>query len=381
MGARNPYALAEFIQGKKIDWMKKPYSEKISILEKAFDMPYGELFDSRMGSPLFENMDALEKKITVESSGVSTDIKFSEVGWTPSSGTSPLPAKFIDFSGSPYTVVPREIRDPVQGVLPNCWLVAALASIAWNKTASSSITQNQYAAPFNFRFYEESAALASPQATSAYLPVDTSDTLIYCRSNTPAELWPALYEKAYYQWREKIDNNTITDQPNYCNFGAGHPLNGIEHLTGLTIHSTNIAAINYDAENSFSKILNITSSYMGSLITRKITKPGVAWTYDPANIPASYNAAFGADPVYDTSTFPSRHCYSLLGTYGTSLQKPDQKYIVLRNPYGPPAGDPNLPGVLTNISFCGINLADSDGIFALSAEEFVKKFEGFGWGY
>lgn len=100
-------------------------------------------------------------------------------------------------------------------------------------------------------------------------------------------------------------------------------------------------------------------------------------------MPSGYSLQFGSsDPGYDISTLPSSHCFSILGTYGKTTDVPDKKFIVLRNPHGPPSGDPNVAGILTgSTSCCGFVIAEKDGVFAISAAEFVKKFQGYGWGY
>jgi hypothetical protein len=49
--AINPYALAEVVSGKRIDW--KQVANKPALLEQVLGMPYEELFDPQFGGPLY----------------------------------------------------------------------------------------------------------------------------------------------------------------------------------------------------------------------------------------------------------------------------------------------------------------------------------------
>lgn len=365
-GISNPFALAEAIQGKRINWAKKPYTEKTKMLETVFDMPYGELFDPKTGSPLFRHDSIYRKK--------------KEKGTTYGAGTPcVIPASWKDFTGTPDVITSCDIRDPVQGSIPNCWLVAAMSSVSWTRGISYSLVPGNNGSLYQFKFYGG----VNQGPTSVSLPVDMSTNILYCRSSNAVELWPSLYEKAYYQWKVKNDTGMDTQMPEYCKYGTNNPLIGIEHLTGMNLNSFSVSAKNYDADACFSDIYGTTQLCTRSTVIKKISKPGIAWTLDTSAIPSSYVSEYGtADPGYDTGTLPACHCFSILGTYGKSTDLPEKKYIILRNPYGPPVGDPNMTGVLKVGTFCSyLNLADKDGVFGISAAEFVKKFAGYGWGY
>lgn len=57
-GTCNPYALAELILGKKIDW--ESIENEKELLEKTFNMSYEKLFDPKSNSPIFNGADFLE---------------------------------------------------------------------------------------------------------------------------------------------------------------------------------------------------------------------------------------------------------------------------------------------------------------------------------
>jgi len=53
-GARNPYALAEYLLGTSIDWNAKSPTEVRHIMENTFSRPYEKLFSPEHESPLYE---------------------------------------------------------------------------------------------------------------------------------------------------------------------------------------------------------------------------------------------------------------------------------------------------------------------------------------
>jgi len=60
-GARNPYALAEYLLGTSIDWNAKSSTEVRQIMEKAFKRPYEKLFSPEHESPLYEPLDRWQR--------------------------------------------------------------------------------------------------------------------------------------------------------------------------------------------------------------------------------------------------------------------------------------------------------------------------------
>src|SRR5665647_609750 len=96
IGARNPFVYAEHKLDEKINWRKMNSGNKRKKLEKAFGMPYDQLFDPKNDSPLLVKTGDMRACATV-----------SNPRWAPN------PA------GSNYTVSSRAYNDPVQGDLPD----------------------------------------------------------------------------------------------------------------------------------------------------------------------------------------------------------------------------------------------------------------------
>lgn len=115
-------------------------------------MPYGDLFDPKNGSPLFRANNKKAGASDTSSYGAATCIKPSNVN---------------DFSAWSYTINSRDVRDPIQGSVPDCWLISAIASLAWIKPAGSDVLLDQKN-PYHFNFNGGN----DYGTTSAMLPVD-----------------------------------------------------------------------------------------------------------------------------------------------------------------------------------------------------------------
>lgn len=289
-----------------------------------------------------------------------------------------------------YTVGTRDVTDPVQGgFLPNCSLIAVLASLAWKK-----ILIDQPQEPYTFKFYrydQDNKVVEDSISTTGRLPLDASGKLKHAKSSTATEIWPALWEKAYYKWLEKLAG-IDTDTPDYCKYDQWQsPETLLFQLTGKSLYSVKSdGKTSLNADTVFKDIDGVCDTYGRITTNRTIRAPAAAWTYaSAAENPA--NSADPTNPVYpyspDTapgSLIDKRHTYSLLGVVGKKDSNANwtEKYVVLRNPYGPVLKDPSLPVGLYTVSglWCStnINLADNtDGIFALRADQFVNYFQGY----
>ena len=60
-GARNPYALAELLSGKKIDWAAMSPLEVRQTFEKTFRTPYEKLFSPEYNSPLYADIRKIRR--------------------------------------------------------------------------------------------------------------------------------------------------------------------------------------------------------------------------------------------------------------------------------------------------------------------------------
>ncbi len=248
-----------------------------------------------------------------------------------------------------------DFRDPVQGgVLKNCSLIAAFASLALKQ----KIIAQQL--PYKFTFYNKDTSVSKTIETNNDLP-----TAGYAKSDTPNKIWPAVYEKAYYQWLE----NPLAppNHPLFCKYTAWQsPVTVLKQLTGKNPGSKT-DCLNANPDAVFSLIDAMCADYARNITNRIIKFPAVAWT----------DAAGGQ---YRDNTITAQHSYSLLGVVGEKVNNIwTKKYVVLRNPHGKGKGDPVIPEFLFTGAWYNINLSENDGVFALRADQFVKYFAGYTW--
>ena len=277
----------------------------------------------------------------------------------------PQPTKYDYYAsgGTLGTFGTPEFNDPVQGkYLLNCSLIAAFSSLAWKGKITT-----QPAGPkitYSFQFYNPNKL----QTVDGMTPLDGSGKLLHAKSDTENEIWPALYEKAYYMWLDNI--NVPSGRPNYCTYAGGQdPVTVLKQLTGRNVSQK--PATPLVALTAFNNIdafcVNLVSN-----TNRVIQSPAVAWTYD--------NGA-----QYSDNTISAKHTYSLLGVAGKKDAQGNwtDRYVVLRNPYGKVRGDPTgFPaGSLYTAALWSknINLGNNDGIFALRYDLFAQYFAGYAW--
>ena len=365
-GARNPYALAELIQKKRINWKNQSFDRSMAKLENAFGMPAERLFNPRYKSPIFS--DAIGDTLEAE---VDTGMDDSVAGTVSSAVWAGLP-------GGKYTVnSARTGTDPVQsGLMKNCSLISSLASCAWAQKASL-VTEEQprdTLHPFSFDLYDVNKGCIHVYPSGALLQSPLG-TLVYASSSTAYETWPAILEKAYYMSRSIVATGASTDKPDYTLYASdtNNPITVLRQVTGLIPGRLTKAANpdTYTPENIFSKIAALSPGLVGYTKTRY---PVIAWT---GKIPA----------VYDGTIAP-KHCYSILGVAGDCTQVTrsiidwKNKYIVLRNPWGAKPGDPTAftgDALYSASDWCNIKFTANDGIFALRTDLFYQYFEGFAW--
>jgi hypothetical protein len=195
------------------------------------------------------------------------------------------------------------------------------------------------------------------------LPLNSpGNAFIYARSSEAGEIWPAVYEKAF----AKLVTEDNSDKPDILKTAYGDPVGALALLTGLTPYYFSNPGLTED---------QIWHKVRENCISMKTFNPMVAWTYGSA--PSS-------DVNYSNAHIAANHAYSILGWQFAN----NQKYIVLRNPWGNFESVMNVDGgtwTAWDAPYYGgpgwwrpIPMATNDGIFALRADTFKKYFAGFG---
>ena len=367
IGTRNPYALAEMVQGKKIDWKKKSYDRTVMTLENTFAMPVERLFnpDPRFKSPVYwEHIEEVLPDLPLFGSSEST-----------SNDVDP-DAPYGDY----IKAAGMEGVDPAQsGLLLNCNLIAAMASCAWTGkgpwykyvTAGNDPVQSSY----SLQFYDYNKRIPS-MTCSSNLPQSPLGTLSYAKSTTINECWPGIIEKGYYQAREWCISGTIPTMPDFLKFNGTvinptlDPPTVLYQLLSANPNKKTDSDSGYDYLSIFNHLVSLGA---GRLPNRKISWPAVAWSYASPK------------PGWVANTIVPQHTYSILGVTGsgnftTTPVTWTTRYILLRDPYTV-WKDPAFPStdVLTTGIWYGIDLTKSDGIFALRADLFPLYFQGYAW--
>jgi hypothetical protein len=222
--------------------------------------------------------------------------------------------------------------------------------------------------PCKFTFYDMNNFAPTTVYSDNYLPYSNGN-LMHAYSDDSTKIWPPLYEKAYYQYLDRC--TTATGRPIYCNYtGWQNPVTILKQLMGTTPYQKN--CYNANSDSIFTEIDNWCVNWNPVLTNRTMRTPAVAWTN-----------SVGAQ--YSDSTIAKEHSYSLLGVTGTKDSQNNNwtsKYVVLRNPWGKRIGDPAMStpsGILFSGSWCNMNFGENDGLFALSADQFVRYFAGYTW--
>jgi len=256
-----------------------------------------------------------------------------------------------------------EFFDPIQGAVANCYLIAAMASVAWARpylishlTRATGQAQQQFTDMIRFYDIDHGNAEYDVEVTEATIVSSASGAPVYCRSSEPGEIWPAVYEKAFAKWKTGIAG----DRPDITATAWGDCVRASAELTGLARHYYDTASRTAD------ELWNIVRA---NSLSGKTFNPLTAATYGSG-------AASPDKVVYADANLVASHCYSVLGWD----YRNGQKYIVLRNPWGSTEATQNvLAGTVFfyDVSWWRpIALANPDGVFALRADTFKSYF---GW--
>jgi hypothetical protein len=234
------------------------------------------------------------------------------------------------------------VFDPVQGPVGDCYLIAALASMAWIKEGDLS----RFGATGTYAFKSGNQSITKE--------------VLYNSDNFPSGAqfgpknyyWPLWYEKAYAKkncasWIDPATGKA-TNCPNVCNLPGGAGMNA---LIDIAVNYNNNNKPGFTIKYQVPADIKTMKTALDAITTpgAKATKPAVAWT-------GTATAEIKAD-----------HTYSYLGY----VDKNPDYYIVLRNPCTvvepqPPNAKLLIAGKWPNtvtgpIDFSILN----DGIFAL----------------
>jgi Calpain family cysteine protease len=374
-GVVSPYALVEVKLGRAINWPQLADPKK--FIEAVLGFPYHHLFDPKHGSPLYPGLrfDRTGSKIVADVHAplisARNRLKHLDTQVLSAGGAGGTSEEWVD--PGVFFTHSADFIAPVQGNLPNCHFISAMAALAWSDPFAivhttrpiKNFADGLRAGGANDRidFYVATGAGPQPVEVTELLPlIEPGNVYQYARSGHKGEIWPAVYEKAWVKWF----TNDPGDQPDYSKVGGGDPIGDLVSLTGKTYNSFATQGLTGD------QIWNdVRSNCRGS------------WTFNPMAATTYSSSAAAPTPIdYDTSGIVAWHCYAILGWQFVN----NTKYIVVRNPWGYQEGTLNVDvGPWTSFDqfdggdVVGTMSLPNHGVFALAAETFQQYFGWYGW--
>lgn len=389
-GVPNPYALAELLTGRRIDWAN--VADRHALLEDIFQTPYRDLFDPANGSPLYigqsvqadgsvrrarpdwaalraadappagpSSVELVNDAVAEQHAahGNRADVRqvrslsdlVKQLG-SGKPGDVPI-RRLVDLGSSVVvefgeTTAARDLRfsrifdrrlidilfplglgyhpdgmnwedtgrfyneateflDPIQGAVGDCYLIAALSSVAWSlpftigdRTRATGMDNESFVHQIGFH---GSKGLELVEVTDRVLVAGSNPQ--FARSKEAGETWPALYEKAFAKWR--LDEPT--DYPAIPTIAGGDPSEACAQLTGLAAYR------NWHDNYSTAQILQLVKSHS---VDGRTTTPMVAWTFDTGT---------GHDVDYADADVVANHAYSVLGWMRRLEWRTDQVFV------------------------------------------------------
>lgn len=436
-GVINPYALAEYISGRKIDW--QTVEDKPELLESILQTPYEELFDPKYDSPLYlglklNNSGTLERfhsplfsvELNVDVNDLETPIdQLGEVRKLGDLGAryqvqdvADLAVHKIDIC-NPYLIsltikVPE--RDRLQ-MLARVFNKEAVRSVAFDPELQGNTNQDWTPANASWqdkgKFFNETAEF--------FDPVQGAVANCYFIAALSAVAWSTPYRishltRATGQGQEQFTNlikfykpdsngqidkeievtdtvpvNNTTGNFIYCRssevgeiWPAVYEKAFAKWETGTTTDHPDITATGWgDCVYAIAQLNGMKRYYYSN----KDHSADTIWnlvrgnslsrrTFNPMTCWTYGTAPDGLN--YSDANIVGSHCYTILG-WDYHCNK---KYLILRNPWGSTeakVGTRSGTVYMYDISWWRpIQLANPDGTFAIEASVFKQYFAGLG---
>ena len=289
----------------------------------------------------------------------------SELQWV-------VPGPYMPSSGP-------DVTDPLQGFVGDCYLIAALSSIAWVRP--EFLARMISVDPTNPDLRRLSIGTSDTGGRQTVTFSERVPTLVlrdylymFAKTNRYEASWPAVIEKAYAKWRTgaphdfpDIRRNDALDRDN----GAGR-----QHQFTVFASVENAVQDLLCSEEAFwyltwfrsaSAVWDVLQEYCHP--DGKAAYPMIAGSYSLGDT-ASDNGVRGTDGIVRS------HAYSILGI---GIERSiNRKFVVLRNPWGYFVPPTELPfRIRLTERWHGMSLNDSHGergVFAIDANAFKDKF-------
>lgn len=244
--------------------------------------------------------------------------------------------------------------DIAQGALGDCWLLAALATLAERPHLLQNCFKTRSFNPrgkYTLRLYDAKAKAWKNITIDDYIPVNANNVPLYTGA-TSNEMWPLLIEKAFAKMRG-----------GYKALEGGLPLDAMQTITGFSGERFSIDA------NEDSKVFHK---------MRKMYDAGCVLAC--GSIGKDNTREEGRDKVQGSVV--GGHAYSVLGIYEPMLSTEKVRLLKLRNPWGSFEWKGKWSDKCENwTKYLGIALEIGkppdvdDGIFYMEWSDFIKLFD------
>lgn len=227
------------------------------------------------------------------------------VGWT--GGGAPTAGVSWETQGI-FSEDGRTARDLQQGRRADCWLVAALAALAWTRKLPQVSAVGTPPTAYQFPSVGGQTLPLIPRT----VPFFNYDPL-YLHSSTEDEAWCGLWEKAYAVLKSQLNPDGTTD---YSVLDWGFPKDALAAIRPSLTHTS------YDNQPMSNTLFPNVLAALGSSLTSsgRCRTPVTAYTWisPPTGV------------QYTTHNVVACHAYTVLGagTFG------GMRSLVLRNPTG-----------------------------------------------
>jgi len=255
-------------------------------------------FTIEIGEPTLKRQASLGRAFTPDVLEALIDVNKIILGWTPVSGEWRDIGTFFKEAA--------EFSDPIQSGLADCWLIAAMSSVAWAKPYA--FAQRSRATGTGNEQFKNLLSFTDPdtnakkdfEVTDATVVFAGTSSPMYARSSEPGEIWPGLIEKAFAQWRA----NTTHDRPNMtvveygdCVWATAAIIGGTRQTIGTSVSTT-------------TQLANFVKTHC---VDHRTVHPMTCWTYgSDTDAPDEIS--------YSDANIVGNHCYSILGWIrGSSL--------------------------------------------------------------
>ena len=369
----NPYALAEVVSGRRINWQEVKNSPE--LIASILQTPWEELFDPKFSGPLYfgfklddelrlvpTRCPLLDVEIAVAANDLETPLdsidmirKLADLGPRYRvDNVGPIPVVHAEVVGNQIRLTVRLPSHELQQRLAQVFPKSVLAKVAPDP---ATVGKSQDWTPPNAtwgdkgRFFNETAEF--------FDPIQGAVGNCYFIAALSAVAW-AMPSRIRHLTR-------ATGQPqdaftNIIQFFKPDSVLATAQLTGghREYHTT--------ARNTADQLWKIVRQNSRG---HRTFNPMTAWTYPTGD-------AAPKKVVYANANVVASHACTILGWD----YRNGRKYIILRNPWGnTQATVQNLTGTtwLWDISWWRpVNLADMDGTFAVEASAFQQYWQGLG---